>query len=247
MNTSQHSVPSRQAFSRLELVVVVFTLALLAAVALPVLANTRPRADRITCVNNLRQIGKAFNSWASDHYDLNPWFLSTGDGGNSEFYIGPLRSQVWFQYSWISNELDSPKVLADPADNTGRPSSLNVATSWEYNANGGLLHPAYQNNAVSYFLGTHANFPRSLLCGDRNVVTTGKNSPCFTTLVCTAIAGGAGNVVPDTIGWTNAVHRENGNLLFDDGQVRQLNSAGLRKALDSEPTDGSIRHFLFPF
>jgi type II secretory pathway pseudopilin PulG len=247
MKTSQTSVPSRQAFSRLELVVVLFTLALLVAVALPVLASTRPRADRITCVNNLRQIGKAFNSWASDHYDLNPWFLSTGDGGNSEFYIGPLRSTVWFQFSWVSNELESPKILADPADSTGRPYPLNVATSWDNNPNSGLLNAAYQNYAVSYFLGTHANFPRSLLCGDRNVVTTGKNSPCFTTLVCTAIAGGAGNVVPDTIGWTNAVHRENGNLLFDDGQVRQLNSAGLRKALDSEPTDGSIHHFLFPF
>src|SRR5260370_37182444 len=62
MKTSQHSAPSRQAFSRLELTVVLFTLALLAAEALPVLAGTRPRADRITCVNNLRQIGKAFNS-----------------------------------------------------------------------------------------------------------------------------------------------------------------------------------------
>ncbi len=252
MKTSQHSIPSRQAFTRLELIVVLCTLALLTAVAWPVLASNKPRADRIACVNNLRQIGKAFNSWASDHGDWNPWLISTSAGGNQDYPNGAgslIRVEVWFQFSWVSNELGSPKVLADPGDTNGRPGPLQVATSWDEYPSGGFLNGAYGNNAVSYFIGLHAVFarPQSLLCGDRNVPITAKNALCVTTIPCDAISAGPGTVVPLSIGWTNAVHGENGNLLSNDGQVRQVGSAGLRKALDSDATDGAPHHFLFPF
>src|SRR5262245_8206916 len=70
-----------RAFTRLELVAVVCALALLAAVAVPVLAHTKPRADRLTCLNNLRLVGRAEHLWASDHRDQMPWRVDMSEGG----------------------------------------------------------------------------------------------------------------------------------------------------------------------
>ena len=65
------SVPNKsasdKAFTRLELVVVLAVLCLLAAVTWPALAVTAARSERATCVNNLRQIGRAYQIWGSDH------------------------------------------------------------------------------------------------------------------------------------------------------------------------------------
>src|SRR5712692_810063 len=60
------------AFTRLELAAILSAVALLALVALPVLANTKPRADRVTCMNNLRQVGRAELVWANDHNEILP-------------------------------------------------------------------------------------------------------------------------------------------------------------------------------
>lgn len=80
MTASPHSSSSRSAFSRLELTMVLRCLELLLAVALPVFANIGPRSERIACLN-LRQIGRAFNVWASEHGGSNPWLLSVPEGG----------------------------------------------------------------------------------------------------------------------------------------------------------------------
>jgi len=238
MNTSQHSVPSRQAFSRLELLVVLFTLALLAAVALPVLAGTRPRADRITCLNNLRQIGKAFNSWASDHDDRNPWFVLLSEGGNVDYPLGSVRAEPWFQFSSISNELSSPKLLTDPADSI---SPHRIATSWDNNPNGGLLNAGYRNDAVSYFLNVHSFYeiPRSLFVGDRNLGHGPSPELC-------GFVGGYAWLLRPTDRWINSIHGEAGNLVRTDGQVEQLTNRDLPSALDVLQYDSGRNHLLFP-
>src|SRR5437762_9809206 len=68
---------TEQAFTRLELIIVLITLALLGAIALPVLAGNKARSEQALCFSNLRQIGHAFHLWASDHADRNPWFTPT--------------------------------------------------------------------------------------------------------------------------------------------------------------------------
>ena len=236
MKTSQHSDPSRQAFSRLELIIVLFTLALLAAVALPVLANTRPRADRITCLNNLRQIGKAFNSWASDHDDRNPWFVLVSEGGNAGY--GSIRAQPWFQFSSISNQLSSPKLFTDPADSI---SSHRIATSWDNNPNGGFLNPAYRNTAVSYFLNIHSFYeiPQTLLVGDRNLSHSISPERC-------GFVGGDAWLLQPTDRWINSIHGEAGNLARTDGQVEQLANRDLPSALDVLQYDAGRNHLLSP-
>jgi len=61
-----------QAFTLVGLLVVIAIMAVLAALLLPVLANSKEKARSAQCVNNLRQWGLAFQMYADDHDDFLP-------------------------------------------------------------------------------------------------------------------------------------------------------------------------------
>src|ERR1051326_902918 len=61
--------PDEQAFTRLELVVVVFVIALLTGTIFPGLANSGMNNRRLVCTNNLKQMGAATTMYANDNND----------------------------------------------------------------------------------------------------------------------------------------------------------------------------------
>ena len=71
MNTSGNHTHKR-AFSLIELLVVIAIIAILAALLLPVLSKAKGRAQRTTCLNNLRQIGFGIHLYAGDNDDAQP-------------------------------------------------------------------------------------------------------------------------------------------------------------------------------
>jgi hypothetical protein len=93
---------------------------LMAALLLPALAKAKQKAERIVCVNHLKQIGVAFRISESDNGDLPPFDVSTNKGGTLEFRSpGPdgFDKNSWLHFQALSNELgNSTKILVCPAD-----------------------------------------------------------------------------------------------------------------------------------
>lgn len=63
----------RRAFTLMELLVVIAIIAILMALAFPVLTRARERAKGTQCISNLRQLGTAVETYVQDWDDRYPW------------------------------------------------------------------------------------------------------------------------------------------------------------------------------
>jgi len=224
------------AFTRAELLITLAVLSLLVAIVLPALAHDRARSARIICANNLRQIGAGFQLWGNDHGDQPPWEIAPADGGTK---LHPLGVNAWLHFSWISNELNSARVLLCPSD-SGR-----LADDFSFNPVGGYLNANYRQNSTSYFLSHAFNGGQSVMfAGDRNLITELSGSGC-------TVFPQVNSVFSDRLeGWNTNLHNQAGNIVRLDGRVNQYSNEELRSAVRLDPIgdrgDRSALHILKP-
>lgn len=201
------------AFTRMELVALTAALALLVAVVLPALAGTRTRSDRLICGNNLRQVGGGMQLWGNDHNDAPPFYVSVADGGTRRHTLAP---NVWLHFSWVSNELISPRILLCPSD-SGSP-----AIDFSARPDGGYVNPGFRNQSTSYLLSNQGGLrfdPDQYLSGDRNV---SGGSVAVSSIFGTCLR------TERSSRWLDGLHQPEGNLLRNDGGVEFLSSEQLR-------------------
>ncbi len=219
---------NRNAFTRIELAATITALALLCALAAPLLGTTRSDSEQAACFNNLRQMGRAVRQWGDDHGERPPWMTPVSEGGLLSSWTRP--GNAWHDYAILSNQLVTPKILACPADK-----NVKVARDW-----GEFTGIFFRGNSVSYPIWLHCppERPRAIITADGNV-PFGPGGGCrFNVNNVNSLRL---SPVPDpNIRWTNRIHGPAGHILKNDGSVEFTTSSGLRTAVtEGLPTENA--------
>jgi len=201
-------------YTLIELLVVIAIIAILAALLLPALSKAKARGQRIACVNNLRQIGLAFQMWGEDHQSRLPWRTPPSEEGSQSL------PEAWQHFLAVSEEAATPKILYCPSDRERQPADDWAATPRSL--------ASLKNRALSYFIGTDCNFGyiRMHAAGDRHIMGQ-DNQHCKTA----QISAGITRLVPTNSFWSQSLHQQAGNILIGDGSVHQFSQDGLRQHL----------------
>jgi prepilin-type N-terminal cleavage/methylation domain-containing protein len=241
----------KAAFTLIELLVVIAIIAILAAMLLPALAAAKRKAQRINCVNNLKEVGLAFRVWEGDNGDQYPMAVSTANGGASQM-VGSAANATAFNGSFIyafmvmSNELSTPKILlcTSDANHTTAATNFSPQLSADLNISTTTITAKNANELisfVSYFLcgDTTEAYPQMILTGDRNIGqsnpnTSGSAATLMSGTNSISYAGGNSTQLAPLWGWTqNDLHQKVGNLGIADGSVQQVTVSGLQTSLQN--------------
>jgi prepilin-type N-terminal cleavage/methylation domain-containing protein len=187
--TSQAPFRSSLAFTLIELLVVIAIIAILAALLLPALASAKQKGYRISCLNNLRQLGIFMQLYTDSNNDTFPgtraytWFTPQNGSAN------PLDNW-WGQYIFPNNG----NITNNTANTVFRCPAI---LSTEYLPNGTPWSWAFNSDLVGYGFNTYflGAFPQpntidNVFAGGFNYTPntwfkrSGVTHPADTLLVC---------------------------------------------------------------
>ena len=202
-----------KAFTLVELLVVFFILAVLAALLLPSLADRNRRPVTIYCLNNQKQIAIGITMWKADHGDQFPWQVATTNGGALE---AATRGYAAPNFQSLSNYLRTTSIFICRTDTNRSPA---------------IDFTRLNNLNVSYFVSLDAgtNAANNILTGDRSLANANKplNPGLF------VYSHGA------NMNWTRELHNVNqkwtlGVLSFGDSHAEVVKDANLNSFFQHE-------------
>jgi len=253
---------SRKAgFTLPEVLAVVGIIIIMVALLLP----ARPKRGRgpcgVACVSNMKQTTLAFIVWMHDNEKANfPFRVDWRNGGTR--YSGDDSAPAWagqqnrlfFQYAWLSNQLENPKLLVCPSEKQKR-----VAVNWSStDPHSGFLHGNQRDNSVSYNLwmdggyinGTLSfeNAQDQILLSDRHLTDDGQSTSCSSGISPVKQIVSQPNPT-GKVRWKaekNFGHGVVGSLGLLDGSVASVNQSELGELFRRGDADAGVLHYMFP-
>jgi prepilin-type N-terminal cleavage/methylation domain-containing protein/prepilin-type processing-associated H-X9-DG protein len=240
------SSPTRRgtAFTLIELLVVIAIIALLAAMLLPALSRAKQKANAISCLNNLRQVGLFIQLYVADNQDTFPPHRMSLDNNTNDWwgaYVVPYGSGS-------TNLFRCPSILG--------PQKLPDGTPWQWAFNRDLVGYGYN----SFFLGLYAQQPSpwTVVCGGISFQSSwwfksaGAKAPTETLMVCDS-SPSVGGYWSSSCWWPTACmnkyssskkfegadtsrHNQRGNVVFIDGHSEPRKDLNINPQAD--PQDG---------
>ena len=252
----------KKAFTLIELLVVIAIIAILAAMLLPALAAAKKKAQKIACVNNVKQDMLSVKLWAGDNNERYCTAVAASAGGALDYVGNASRAAnapnliPAMAFMVMSNELGTPKVAYCPSDSYH---STN-ANSFEYNSfnpctapNGATLATTVKApGCLSYFIngdGTDSD-PQMIITGDANIglaspVNSGGAPAPFGFIAASAATAQVGAQSSQQVfgsaalstaywSWTSGeMHQKSGNIGLADGSVQSVTIAALHTSMQN--------------
>lgn len=108
----------KRAFTLIELLVVIAIIAIIAALLFPAISAVKAKAQRTTCMNNLRQINLGVRMYTDDSNDTSPNTPSTNNSPSLDNFIDFTGYKKLMKSNVGLNGASSPqdKLFACPAD-----------------------------------------------------------------------------------------------------------------------------------
>ncbi len=220
----------RIAFTLVEMLVVIFIIALLLALMMPSLGKIRSTALRMRCSNNLKQIHVAVNLYAQTNDDTypcaeDPVSKTAGKDPNSNYWLWMGRGWRFFvgPYLDLTNVKKNASVLFCAQDKVSKEKY--ESTSYSYSM--AFYHSPAQIDAMSSSKDTYSSPQPSV---PQKVTEVAK--PSGKILIGEWLSNHFPMKGNDAGWWTWEGSR---NYLFADGQVRFLKAREIREANDKFP------------
>jgi len=136
-------------FTLIELLVVIAIIAILAAILFPVFARARAKARQASCLSNVKQIGLAFQMYATDYDDLCPfqgpseynWCYDFATDATAKYCLGSCvkalhpyikNGQIWFcPDDVLKNNAAATQPFGSTARALAGEVSYGMRTQWD--------------------------------------------------------------------------------------------------------------------
>jgi len=148
--------PGQWAFTLIELLVVIAVIAILAALLLPALARAKGQADRISCLNSLRQIAIFMQLYTDDNKNVFPAHRNQNVDNNDV----AISETNWWGTTLLAMANDSSQSnLFHCAALRGKRTDAEVSWTWKFDPH--FVGYGYNN----FFLGLHPYLAFTLTVG----------------------------------------------------------------------------------